>query len=167
MKHSKVLHVVRHAKSSWDYDGTADIDRVLKSKGIRSAYTMSRKLKLTHLIPEKVFSSPATRALHTAVIFARVFEYRLQDISITNILYESSVDKILGLIREVDDKYKSVMIFGHNPDFTDLVNTFIKSPLDSIPTVGVVTLKFNTNSWLDISRTNLEKHILNFPEQDE
>ena len=75
----KVLHVVRHAKSVWDYDGIADIDRTLKSKGIRNAYEISRKLKLINLVPEKIVSSPANRALHTAVIFARVFEYPLAE----------------------------------------------------------------------------------------
>ena len=72
MKQNKILHVVRHAKSSWDYDGIADIDRTLKSKGIRSAYEISRKMKLSQQLPQLIISSPAIRALHTAVIFARV-----------------------------------------------------------------------------------------------
>jgi phosphohistidine phosphatase len=167
MKQSKLLHVVRHAKSSWEYDGTADIDRTLKEKGIRSAYNIARKLKLTQLIPEKILSSPANRALHTAVIFARVFEYPLSKIEINSHLYESSVDQILDLIRNMDDTCNSVMIFGHNPDFTDLVNHFIKASLDNIPTAGVVTLKFNTIRWQEIDRNNLEKHLINFPARDE
>jgi phosphohistidine phosphatase len=124
-------------------------------------------LKLTSLIPEKVISSPANRALHTAVIFARVFEFPLSEIVINNILYESSADKILDMLRKIDDDCKSVMIFGHNPDFTDIVNKFLKNPLDNVPTSGAVTLRFNTESWSNIDRTNLEKHIFNFPDNDE
>ena len=164
MKHQKVLHVVRHAKSSWDYDGTADIDRTLKSKGIRSAYETARKLKLSNLIPQKILSSPANRALHTAVIFARVFEYPLADLKMTNVLYESSALKIADMIKNLDDDCKSVMIFGHNPDFTDLVNRFLITPVDNMPTAGAVTLKFNVSKWADISREALEKHIFNFPD---
>lgn len=167
MKRVKILHVVRHAKSSWDYDGTADIDRTLKSKGIRNAYAVSRKLKLTSLIPEKVITSPANRALHTAVIFARVFEFPLSKIVINNVLYESSADKILDLVRKLEDDCMSVMIFGHNPDFTDLVNKFLKSPIGNLPTSGAVTLRFNSETWDEIDRNNLEKHIFNFPDNDE
>ena len=71
------------------------------------------------------------------------------------------------MIRKLDDECKSVMIFGHNPDFTDLVNDFIKTPIDNIPTSGVVTLKFNATNWKDISRKNLEKQMFNFPAKDE
>jgi phosphohistidine phosphatase len=166
MKNMKVLHVVRHAKASWDFEGTADIDRTLKSKGIRNAYTISRKLKLTNLVPDKIFTSPAIRALHTAVIFARVFEYPLPEVEICPVLYESSVDKILDMIRRTEDQYASVMIFGHNPDFTDLVNAFLKTPVD-MPTSGVVTLVFNTGQWIEISKKSLEKHMIHFPDKDE
>jgi phosphohistidine phosphatase len=167
MKHTKVLHVVRHAKSSWDYDGTADIDRTLKNKGIKSAYAISRKLKLTNHVPEKIFSSPAIRALHTSVIFARVLEFPVSGIAINNILYESSASKIMELIRNLEDDCTSVMIFGHNPDFTDLVNRFVKPLIDNIPTSGVVTLKFNSPTWKGIDKDNLEKFLINFPDNDE
>jgi phosphohistidine phosphatase len=167
MKHLKVLHVVRHAKSSWDNDGTEDIDRTLKSKGIRSAYAISRQLKLTGPVPEKILTSPANRALHTAVIFARVLEFPLSEIEINDVLYESSADKLMDIIHSLDDECLSVMIFGHNPDFTDLVNRFIKTPIDNIPTTGVVSLRFGCPSWKDIGRSTLEKHTINFPEKDE
>jgi phosphohistidine phosphatase len=167
MKHLKVLHVVRHAKSAWDVDGVADIDRSLKSRGIRKAYEISRKLKLSNQVPQKIVSSPADRALHTAVIFARVFEYPLAQLEINNVLYESSTEKILDFIRAFNDEYISVMIFGHNPEFTDLVNNFIKSPLDNIPTAGVVTLKFGSANWKGIDRSNLDGQSFNFPDKEE
>jgi len=167
MKHTKVLHVVRHAKSSWEYDDTADIDRTLKNKGIITAYAISRKLKLNNLIPEKIFSSPAIRALHTSVIFARVLDFPVSGIVINNTLYESSAHKILDLIRNEEDDCTSIMIFGHNPDFTDLVNRFINPLIDNIPTAGVVTLKFNSATWKGIDKENLEKFLINFPDKDE
>ncbi len=167
MKQMRVLHVVRHAKSSWDYNGTADIDRTLKTKGIRNAYEMARRLKLSQQVPQKIITSPANRALHTAVIFARVLGYPLSTLEISNVLYESSAEKILEMIRKSDDSLQSVMICGHNPDFTDLVNHFLKVPVDNIPTSGSVTLTFNIASWKEIDRKNMEKHLFNFPEKDE
>jgi phosphohistidine phosphatase len=167
MKYSKVLHVVRHAKSSWDDSDVADVDRPLKSKGIRNAYEISRKLKLGNLIPQKIISSPADRALHTAVIFAGVFGCPFEHLEISEILYESSTEEILDLIRDTSDEYKSLMIFGHNPNVTDLVNRFIKSPVDNVPTSGVVTLIFNSEKWKTIDKKNLEGHVFNFPNKEE
>jgi len=167
MKQTKVLHVVRHAKSSWDFDGTADIDRTLKERGIRNAYAVSRKMKPGNPVPEKILTSPANRALHTAVIFARVFEYPLSKLEINQTLYESSAGSISDMLRALHDDIGSVMIFGHNPDFTELVNSFIKSPIENLPTSGAATLSFNVTRWKDISRSNLVKELLIFPGKDE
>jgi phosphohistidine phosphatase len=167
MEQKKVLHLVRHAKSSWDYDGIADIDRTLKSKGIQHAYEISRKLKMSDEVPDRLISSPANRALHTAVIFARNFGFSLKDLQINNLLYESSADEILEFIKSVPDNSKSLMIFGHNPDMTDLVNYFVKSPVEDIPTSGVAKLIFKCQSWKEISRENLEREFFYFPSKDE
>ena len=167
MKHHKVLHVVRHAKSSWDYDGIADIDRTLKSKGIRNAYEISRKIKLSQPSPQLIISSPAIRALHTAVIFARVLEFPLKKLEINTLLYESSAEKIIELIRKSPEDITSVMIFGHNPDLTDLVNYFLKQPLMDIPTSGAVILKFKTTNWKEISHESRDSEFLYFPSREE
>jgi phosphohistidine phosphatase len=41
----KILYIVRHAKSSWEYDGINDIDRPLKKRGIEDAYLISKVLQ--------------------------------------------------------------------------------------------------------------------------
>jgi len=96
-----------------------------------------------------------------------VLEFPLSDLIISNLMYESSTEKILEMIKKLDDDLKSVMIFGHNPDFTDLVNHFIRTPIDNVPTSGAVSLKFNSATWKGIDRSNLEQHVLSFPSKDE
>jgi phosphohistidine phosphatase len=167
MKLYKVLYLARHAKSDWDHEGIADIDRPLKAKGIRNAYEVSRRLKLDNMIPELIISSPANRAMHTAVIFARVFGLPMNCFQISNILYESSSDKITELIKSTGDNQKSLMLFGHNPDFTELAQFFIKSQVVEIPSSGVVTLKFSIGSWQEIHPDKLSEHALCFPGKSE
>ena len=70
----KKLYIVRHGKSTWDYESTSDIDRPLKERGIKDAYSMSERLLDKIQIPELIISSNAIRALHTATIFARTFK---------------------------------------------------------------------------------------------
>jgi phosphohistidine phosphatase len=167
MKQNKTLHVVRHAKSSWEYDGIADIDRTLKSKGIRNAYEISRKMKLDHFVPQRIVSSPANRALHTAVIFARVFGLPMENFEIHPVLYETEAERILDYVKSLPDDINSLMICGHNPDFTSLANYFLKETLGEIPTSGVVTLKFKTQSWKAIGRDSLDLHFFHFPVKED
>jgi len=167
MKQKKVLQVVRHAKSSWDNADIADIDRTLKARGIQNAYEISRKLKLNNRIPDRIISSPAIRALHTAVIFARVFDFPLKNLQINNMLYESSEEIMIEYIKNIPEDCQSVMLFGHNPDVTNLVNHFVKITVDNIPTSGVVSLTFKCQTWNQISRDNLDNELLFYPSKEE
>ena len=73
----KTLYIVRHAKSSWDYESIADIDRPLKERGIKDAHLISNYLAETIKKPDVFVTSSANRALHTAIIFCDNFSYPL------------------------------------------------------------------------------------------
>jgi len=165
-KKQKILYIVRHAKSSWDYDNIADVDRPLKVKGIKVAYEMARNIKLNSNLPELILCSPANRAVHTAMIFARVLELPTRFVQIDEGLYESSVNYCLEKIRETDDSVSVLMVFGHNPDFTDLVNQFLKESLSSLPTTGTVKLEFSADGWKQIDISTLIKHSFIFPAKE-
>ena len=70
----KTLFIVRHGKSSWDYETVKDIDRPLGERGIHDAEKVAGRLRKSGRKPELMISSPATRALHTATIFQRILE---------------------------------------------------------------------------------------------
>jgi len=78
----KTLYIVRHAKSSWEYQGVEDIDRPLKKRGIKDAYLMSKFLSKRINKPDVFISSVANRALHTSVIFCQNFNYPLSNLKI-------------------------------------------------------------------------------------
>ena len=117
-------------------------------------------------MPDIIISSPADRALHTAIIFARVFEYPLENLKINSILYEFSKDHILDFIRDYDNSKNSLMLFGHNPDITSLVNYFIKKSVNEIPTSGVTTLMFSCDTWKNIAPEKMDKHLFYFPSKE-
>ncbi|MBN1416246.1 MAG: histidine phosphatase family protein [Bacteroidales bacterium] len=162
----KILYIVRHAKSSWDYDNIADVDRPLKVKGIKVAYEMARNIKLNNNLPELILSSPANRAIHTAMIFARVFELPTRLVQIDEGFYEASVSYSLEKIMSTDDSINILMVFGHNPDFTDLANQLLKEPLSDLPTTGTVKLEFSADSWSKIDPSTLVKHSCIFPAKE-
>lgn len=161
----KILQITRHAKSNWDYDNIADIDRPLKAKGILRSYQVSHKIKQENLIPDILITSPAIRALHTAIIFARVLEVSLTKLSVNQLLYDSSSRQILELIMHTSDDINTIMIFGHNPDFTNMVNHFARTRIGNLPTGSSVSFVFNTNTWKNISRELVERQINHFEDK--
>jgi len=161
-KKYKILYIVRHAKSSWDYENVADVDRPLKVKGIKNAYEIAHSIKIKNNLPDLIISSPAIRALHTAMILARIFDTPAGQIQIDTGFYESSFNYCLERITGTDDRVNTLMIIGHNPDFTDLANQFLKEPLSDLPTAGTVMLEFECNSWKTIDKINLVRHSLIF-----
>ena len=99
----KKLYLVRHAKSSWKEEGITDFDRPLKGRGIRDAHTTAQWLQKQEEAPELMISSPATRAMHTALIFAQELQYPFSDIHIEANLYHGDRDDILQALAKLDN----------------------------------------------------------------
>ena len=167
MKSYKQLFIVRHGKSSWEYENVDDIDRPLKVRGINDAYAMAKRLESRNKHPQLIISSPANRALHTSTIFARVLKYPLFNLRLNETIYNGGEDEILQLIKETDDSVSSLMIFGHNPVFTDLSNLFLKDELDKLPTAGITSLNFKAEKWKDISKDNVSTELVDYPKKAE
>jgi phosphohistidine phosphatase len=165
MAKEKVLFINRHAKSSWDFPDRDDIDRPLSERGLVNAYDMAGRMKKRGDMPEHIISSPANRALHTAVIFARELRFPFNRLKVNEEVYMSGEDSILKIIMELNDKIDSVMIFGHNPDFTNLANYFIKDQIYNIPTCGLVRINFEVTEWKKISRSNLSDYLFDYPKK--
>jgi len=165
MSEEKVLYIVRHGKSSWDYEDVSDVDRPLKNRGLRNSYEMPGRLKKDIIGPGLIITSPAIRALHTAVIFARVLDFPYNKIVIEERIYESSENEIINFIKKTNDAISSIMVFGHNPCFTYLANKFVKNRIDNIPTAGVVILKFDSLSWKRIEKSNLKSEHYIYPKK--
>jgi phosphohistidine phosphatase len=160
----KKLYLIRHAKSSWLEEGVDDFDRPLKGSGIRHAHNTSQWLFQQGFTPNLILSSPATRALHTALIFAKNLHYPYRSIKIKEAIYEAQLEDIFNTIHKIKDKHKSVLLFGHNPTITAFVNHCIDHIIDNVPTTGVACLKFDVEHWADI-KTEAELLFFDFPKR--
>ncbi|MFM1884205.1 MAG: hypothetical protein RL168_389 [Bacteroidota bacterium] len=146
----KTVYLVRHAKSSWDYPHLEDRDRPLKGRGIRDAHLMAAWLAEELESAPRMISSPATRALHTAMIFARNFGKSLDSIRTSESLYETSVDGLRSFLRQLPDADNEVMVFGHNPSHTAFLNRCVEPLIDNVPTAGIACLRFDVRAWKDL-----------------
>ncbi|MDT7827307.1 histidine phosphatase family protein [Pricia sp. S334] len=146
----KTLILVRHGKSSWEYS-VDDKDRPLKERGIDDGHLVSAELRSQDLSIDAVFSSPANRALHTCLIFLRQLNFPFINFEVTNDLYDFSGESVLKFIQKLDDRFDTVMIFGHNEAFTNVANTLGDSQIEKVPTTGLVQLDFEVNNWSSVT----------------
>jgi phosphohistidine phosphatase len=160
----KTLYVVRHAKSSWDNTGLADFERPLNERGKVDAPRMGKRLKERDVHPNLLLSSPAKRALATAKRIAEVLNYPKKNIHTEEKLFHAGTDEIIAVLRSVSDKNEVVMLFGHNPGLTELVNEIGEHVnIDNIPTCGVVALRFHINVWSQLGSVRGELLFFDYP----
>lgn len=158
------LFIIRHGKSSWD-SIVADIDRPLTERGVKNSYEMAVLLANRGEVPELVISSPANRALHTAVIMARSWELNDHRLLVRKSLYLPEIEDIAETLSEVDDTIASVAVFGHNPGFTQFANRFLEPQVDNVPTAGVVVVTMELDSWNDISDARVVDTFFGYPKK--
>ncbi|TKD63434.1 histidine phosphatase family protein [Flavobacterium sp. ASW18X] len=158
----KSIIFIRHGKSSWDYD-VADKDRPLKERGITDANNIGVALAKMDLPIDFAFSSPANRALHTAMIVLHTMQANLNDFKVVKNLYDFAGEEVLSFVKSLDNKLETVLLFGHNHAFTHLVNTLGNSNIDNLPTAGMAIITFDVEKWTDLTKGRTEKLI--FPKE--
>lgn len=148
----KTLYIVRHAKSSWEYDGIADIDRPLKKRGIKDAHLLSNHLVETLKKPDVFVTSSANRALHTAIIFCENFGYPMANLKIKRQLYSFSDGYLVKTIKALDDGFDSAIVFSHDHGINTFVNKYGSKPIAHVPTCGVIGIEFDIANWKSIKK---------------
>ena len=145
----KELILLRHAKSSWD-NNLDDRNRPLTEKGVNRIINISKASRNFFLDIDIIYSSPAIRALSTAIIASSILEINFSKINIIENLYSFNSQHILNFISSIDNKFNRVLCVGHNPAFTEASNILGNKELIHLPTAGWVKFKFNQSNWKDL-----------------
>ncbi|MGN6377740.1 MAG: SixA phosphatase family protein [Gaiellales bacterium] len=115
----KTLHLLRHAKSSWDDESLADHERPLAPRGRRDAEAMAEQLQATVADGlDLVLCSSAVRTRQTLeLVSAGLGDARVE---IDDAVYGASADALLACLRAVPEEVGAVLMIGHNPGMHDL-----------------------------------------------
>ena len=158
----KTLYLIRHAKSDQAIENLSDFDRPLNIRGYACAHKMSDVLKEKKITANLIITSPAIRAISTALIFCRNLEMDPSTIIIDKTLYDSSVNDYLNCITGIDDKYKNVLLFGHNPMITNCANSLTTPFTEQMSTCSIVGIKGDIR-WENFSGNSNELVLYDFP----
>jgi phosphohistidine phosphatase len=115
------LHLLRHAKSSWD-DDEDDHRRTLDKRGREAAALIGKTLPKVVGNLDLVLCSTALRARETAELALRGYK------PAPRILYEEGLylatsATLLQRLRQVDEKNETIIVIGHNPGLHELAIT--------------------------------------------
>ena len=164
----KRLTLVRHAKSSWTEVLLSDHDRALAERGVRDAPRMGKRINARKLRPSLIISSTAVRAMSTARAIADALKYPLEFLQSEKELYLATPDKILEIACAQEDNFSDLMVVGHNPGMTDLVNQLLPALcLHNLPTCGVVAIDFDTDAWAKLAEANAKLVFYDYPKNPE
>jgi phosphohistidine phosphatase len=142
----KTLLIVRHAKSSWDHPDLDDFDRPLNERGLKNAPEMARRLVLREKLPQLIISSPALRAISTARLFNQQFGRIDEHLQLEKSIYEAERQDLLKLISRQNPDLNTIMLIGHNPGLSDLLNWLCETE-EILPTCAVAEIEVDDYKW--------------------
>ena len=147
----KTLLILRHAKSSWKFSDLADHDRPLNKRGKRDAPKIGNLLKEKDLVPDIIISSTAVRAEKTAKMVAKASKYKDEDdVALSDSLYTAGPDAYIDVLTNLQNKYNTVLVIGHNPGLEELVKILSGEEYHVMPTCALAHIRLDIQSWSDI-----------------
>ena len=123
---------------------------------------MAQRLVDRAISVDTFVSSPAKRAFKTAVEFCKAYKKDKEDILLVSALYNAPPEIFFDVVEKLDDNFKSVALFSHNPGITEFANQILENQvrIDNMPTCSVFAVQVNVSSWKDFKKA--EKSLLFF-----
>ncbi len=147
----KKIIFVRHGRAEEQGDSFPDFERSLTTRGKLISEQMALVLRGKTDDPGLFITSPAFRAYETALVFARVFKKDPDAVLLRNNLYNrASLNYFADMLEEIPEEVNSIILFGHNPAFTEIPDRLSKDGCDFLPKSAVVCLSFRTDSWKEV-----------------
>jgi phosphohistidine phosphatase len=149
----KKLILIRHSKAEKQKFDVSDFERSLTTKGKNIANIMAFRLKESETSIGVVISSPAFRAIETALIFSGIYKIPSNSIMLDDSIYDFygfNMKALCKILSKINDEEDTVTLFGHNTSFTELAFALSAGQCDFMPKCGIVTITFGVNLWKEI-----------------
>ena len=156
MTTNRRLILLRHAKSAWP-DGIADQKRPLAPRGQKAAPRMGAYMERERLVPDLALVSTARRTQETWDLIAQSFPKGVKKMDIEAI-YEAPPNRLLEVIRSMDDSVRCLMLVGHNPGLQQFALALvgageadaIRRLGDKYPTAALAVFDLSVELWPDV-----------------
>lgn len=159
------LTLIRHAKSSWDDPTLSDFERPLNKRGTRDLPGLGMRIAKFELFPDRILSSGAVRAMATAEAVSHALEIPTGEIREIPELYESCYETLLNVLQNQSDRYRHIMLFGHNPGLEMLGYFLTHEKLDKFPTGALMHIHLSITSWSELAESCGTLTLFDYPKK--
>jgi len=147
----KKIIFVRHGRAEDPASEISDFERSLTIKGKVISREMAKRLKEKETNPGIFFTSPAFRAIETALIFAGVLGIKHDNILIdSNLYHRADIKHLLDLLKNINESINTVTLFGHNPAFTEIPDRLCKTGCEFLTKTSIVCISFPVAKWSEV-----------------
>lgn len=151
----KKIVFVRHGRAEDSESEITDYERSLTIKGKAISRMMAHRFKEKENNPGLIITSPAFRALETAMIFASEFNIKPEKIRMESDLYfKADLNILFEILNTVSESTNIITLFGHNPAFTQMPDRLCSEGCEFMTKTSVVCISFSTNTWSGIKPDN-------------
>ena len=157
----KTIIFIRHAKSDWSSPQLSDFDRPLNKRGLRDAPNMGARL--LSIKPDLILLSSSKRTRQTIDIIAENARWNKVQRIEKDALYLASEKTYLNELSEIDNSFQTLVICGHNPGITSVINSLSGENFGNVPTCGLAIIQFEVNLWRAISMNSGSLVHYDFP----
>lgn len=139
------LYIVRHgiAIDREDPKCPPDPERYLTEEGVEKTKAVAKGLAALGVTPGLFLSSPYTRAVQTAEIFADALDYARQKIRRSELLLPGTEPTLLFRELAREKQASSIFVFGHAPHLDDVITTTLgaKKHVTELKKAGVALIE--------------------------
>ena len=153
----RTLCLLRHAKAAQPAEGQSDIDRPLTERGRRDAARIGERLAEFGI--DLALLSNARRTRKTWEIASQNLEGS-SVLTLEPALYLCPAGSIIAKLREIPDRFRSVVVIGHNPDLHDVALWLADNSAPSLaqselrrkfPTSALAAFNLNISHWANLA----------------
>ena len=160
----RYLYLLRHAQSAEIQGSQPDELRELTALGNHHAAQIGNFLFKNKNLPETILCSTAIRAKQTAERVASSIEFQIDQIQYNRSIYKLSINRFIDIIGGTDPALTSVMIVGHSPIISELVEYLTNQEIGNMSPASVAILEFDSLSWNEISQGTGKLNMLVSPD---
>jgi phosphohistidine phosphatase len=151
----KKLIFIRHGKAEDQVADISDFERSLTVRGKSLSKLMAQLLRSHERDLGLMITSPAFRAIETALIFGKEFGLSPDAMHISSDLYFNlEPDAYISFFSSRSEDVNTITLFGHNFLISEMAAFFAADETELLPKSGVLCLTFDAERWASIRQAS-------------
>jgi phosphohistidine phosphatase len=146
------LYFIRHSDAE-NGTGKPDNDRELTESGKLKIKRAAEAWKTFNPLPDYIISSPLIRAVQTAEIVKKEFNFNEDIIKEHSLISGSRLEDLIAFVNNLEGK---IFLIGHQPDFSNAVSSLISTAGAAVEFKKTSIAKISFSAKAKLGRGTLE-----------